>query len=133
MISAGMKTVCSPPATVVLVETSPAAKSVPAATPKAGPPPISRGPSLSASTVTTAEAASQSATATSDPAVPLSALPASEIPRIASPATESTEPTCSVGVNGTPVYRLTITARIPIPPAAVAWTSDSGASASAST
>ncbi len=79
------------------------------------------------------DAASHRPTARYDACVPRSDAPASETPSTARPQTASVEPSCSTGDRGTPVNLETITARIPIPPAAVACTSESGARASAST
>ena len=55
------------------------------------------------------------------------------MPSSARPATETAAPIRSSLVSGTCVIRETMMARIPIPPAAVACTSESGASASAIT
>jgi len=119
--SAGMKTRC--PAATAFVPTSPAAYRTPAAAPSVAP-----VPSSAPNAATAAEPPSHTPTAMAVPWLPPVALPR-EAPSRTSPPIATATPARSqrVSRSGTRI------ARMPIPPADVACTIESGASASAPT
>ncbi len=79
-----------------------------------------------------ADATHQVATAAADASEPAAAPPARDTPSASSPAIDQITPALSRRDSGVPAAR-TSSARTPMPPADVACTSESGASASAAT
>ncbi len=119
--------------TAILVATSPAAKRMPEVMPHAGACPIGRASSLMHRNAPTADAPSQTATQAYVAPSPSPWLERSETPSSTRPSTDTAAPSRSRLVSATCVMRETMMARIPMPPAAAACTSASGASASATT
>ena len=125
------KRTSAPPCTASFVPTSAAAYITPAAMPKPAPGARREARGPIEMPTTTHETTNQPATAIQEPALLPLVPPASETERKTSPTTASPTPIHSRRGSGVPSARWASTASSARPPAETAWTSESGASRSA--